>query len=184
MCPLEMAERSSKSLRPNQNGAREMPRVRLMLAPMGASSYSDIKRSLRQLYLDNPRPWLVGFSGGKDSTVLSSRITGSSCPAIPSTGLSQRIWRGSASRSLVRPRDFSQRHPHQDPLRLGWRTTRSYFSRPQGTGARVRVSGMQGADTCSKCQAAGLAQQAPRCCRQTLHAEAHELEGLGGLLEL
>jgi hypothetical protein len=30
---------------------------------MGASSYSDIKDSLRHLYLDDPRPWLVGFSG-------------------------------------------------------------------------------------------------------------------------
>jgi hypothetical protein len=38
-----------------------------MLAPMGASSYSDIKDSLRSLYVDDPRPWLVGFSGGEDS---------------------------------------------------------------------------------------------------------------------
>ena len=41
---------------------------------MGASSYSDIKVSLRSLYLDDPRPWLVGFSGGKDSTMLASLI--------------------------------------------------------------------------------------------------------------
>ncbi len=41
---------------------------------MGASSYSDIKDSLRHLYLDDPRPWLVGFSGGKDSTMLASLI--------------------------------------------------------------------------------------------------------------
>ncbi len=45
-----------------------------MLAPMGASSYSDIKDSLRLLYLEDPRPWLVGFSGGKDSTMLASLI--------------------------------------------------------------------------------------------------------------
>jgi DNA sulfur modification protein DndC len=45
-----------------------------MLAPMGASSYSDIKVSLRSLYLEDPRPWLVGFSGGKDSTMLASLI--------------------------------------------------------------------------------------------------------------
>ena len=25
------------------------------------------KASLRQLYLEDERPWLVGFSGGKDS---------------------------------------------------------------------------------------------------------------------
>ncbi len=41
---------------------------------MGASSYSDIKVSLRSLYLEDTRPWLVGFSGGKDSTMLASLI--------------------------------------------------------------------------------------------------------------
>ena len=41
---------------------------------MGASSYTDIKDSLRHLYLEDPRPWLVGFSGGKDSTMLASLI--------------------------------------------------------------------------------------------------------------
>jgi tRNA(Ile)-lysidine synthase TilS/MesJ len=60
-----------------------------MLAPMGASSYSDIKDSLRHLYLDDPRPWLVGFSGGKDSTMLAllnrplykpyANVSGSEC---------------------------------------------------------------------------------------------------------
>ena len=49
-----------------------MFRARPMLAPMGASSYSEIKSYLRQLYMDDPRPWLVGFSGGKDSTMLAS----------------------------------------------------------------------------------------------------------------
>jgi DNA sulfur modification protein DndC len=41
---------------------------------MDATSYQDIKNSLRQLYLDDPRPWLVGFSGGKDSTMVASLI--------------------------------------------------------------------------------------------------------------
>ena len=48
----------------------ETLQLRPMLAPMDASSYSDIKDSLRSLYLDDPRPWLVGFSGGKHSTGL------------------------------------------------------------------------------------------------------------------
>jgi hypothetical protein len=47
---------------------------RTMLAAMGASSYSDIKSSLRNLYLDDPRPWLAGFSGAEDSTMLASLI--------------------------------------------------------------------------------------------------------------
>lgn len=41
---------------------------------MDATSYHDIKSSLRQIYLDDPRPWLVGFSGGKDSTMVASLI--------------------------------------------------------------------------------------------------------------
>jgi 3'-phosphoadenosine 5'-phosphosulfate sulfotransferase (PAPS reductase)/FAD synthetase len=34
----------------------------------------EIKDSLKQLYLDDPRPWLVGFSGGKDSTLVASPV--------------------------------------------------------------------------------------------------------------
>lgn len=30
--------------------------------------FSEIHDSLHQLYLSDPRPWLVGFSGDKDST--------------------------------------------------------------------------------------------------------------------
>ena len=36
--------------------------------------FHEIKASLRQLYLEDARPWLVGFSGGKDSTMLASLI--------------------------------------------------------------------------------------------------------------
>jgi DNA sulfur modification protein DndC len=36
--------------------------------------FEEIKTSLRQLYLEDGRPWLVGFSGGKDSTMLASLI--------------------------------------------------------------------------------------------------------------
>jgi tRNA(Ile)-lysidine synthase TilS/MesJ len=32
---------------------------------MPTISFQDIKRSLRQLYVEDERPWLVGFSGGK-----------------------------------------------------------------------------------------------------------------------
>ena len=41
---------------------------------MDATSYHDIKSSPRQLYLDDPRPWLVGFCGRKDSTTVASVI--------------------------------------------------------------------------------------------------------------
>jgi DNA sulfur modification protein DndC len=41
---------------------------------MTTTTYQDIKNSLRQLYLEDERPWLVGFSGGKDSTMLASLV--------------------------------------------------------------------------------------------------------------
>jgi hypothetical protein len=44
---------------------------------MEKSAYRGIKTALRQLYLDDPRPWLVGFSGGKaesDETPSSATL--------------------------------------------------------------------------------------------------------------
>ncbi len=41
---------------------------------MPTRTYRDIRDTLTQLYLDDNRPWLVGFSGGKDSTMLASLI--------------------------------------------------------------------------------------------------------------
>ncbi len=41
---------------------------------MAATAYKEIKDSLTQLYAEDERPWLVGFSGGKDSTMLASII--------------------------------------------------------------------------------------------------------------
>ena len=41
---------------------------------MAVTIFQDIKRSLRRLYVEDERPWLVGFSGGKDSTMLASLI--------------------------------------------------------------------------------------------------------------
>lgn len=41
---------------------------------MADTTYKDIINTLTQLYLKDDRPWLVGFSGGKDSTMLASLI--------------------------------------------------------------------------------------------------------------
>src|SRR6266511_3818209 len=41
---------------------------------MEPSFYQDIRNSLCELYLEDTRPWLVGFSGGKDSTMLASLV--------------------------------------------------------------------------------------------------------------
>ena len=41
---------------------------------MNTTTYQDIKNELHQLYTEDDRPWLVGFSGGKDSTMLASLV--------------------------------------------------------------------------------------------------------------
>lgn len=41
---------------------------------MATTAYTNIRDLLCQLYLYDDRPWLVGFSGGKDSTMLASLI--------------------------------------------------------------------------------------------------------------
>ena len=41
---------------------------------MAAANISEIKNSLRELYLADSRPWLVGFSGGKDSSLVAQLI--------------------------------------------------------------------------------------------------------------
>ena len=38
---------------------------------MAAVSYQEIKAQLRELYVHDERPWLVGFSGGKAPTTSS-----------------------------------------------------------------------------------------------------------------
>ncbi len=45
------------------------------MPPMGGSLYQAIKDSLRRLYVEDNRPWLVGYSGGKDSTMVASKKT-------------------------------------------------------------------------------------------------------------
>jgi DNA sulfur modification protein DndC len=41
---------------------------------MTTIAYARIRDLLCHLYLEDNRPWLVGFSGGKDSTMLASLI--------------------------------------------------------------------------------------------------------------
>lgn len=41
---------------------------------MAATIFQDIRRSLRQLYLEHERPWLVRSSGGKESIILAPPI--------------------------------------------------------------------------------------------------------------
>ena len=41
---------------------------------MAAISFQEIKAQLRELYAQDERPWLAGFSGGKDSTMVASLV--------------------------------------------------------------------------------------------------------------
>ena len=41
---------------------------------MRATSFQEIEDNLRQPYVSDGRPWLVGFSGGKDSTLVATLI--------------------------------------------------------------------------------------------------------------
>ncbi len=41
----------------------------------GQSNFKEIVDDLRALYVADPRPWLVGFSGGKDSTLVGALVT-------------------------------------------------------------------------------------------------------------
>jgi DNA sulfur modification protein DndC len=41
---------------------------------MSTTTYRDIRDTLSRLYIEDDRPWLVGFSGGKDSTMLASLV--------------------------------------------------------------------------------------------------------------
>lgn len=38
--------------------------------------FVEIVEALRSLYLNDKRPWVVGYSGGKDSTMLVSLVFG------------------------------------------------------------------------------------------------------------
>jgi|GEM_PF-3018678 len=40
----------------------------------GQTNFKEIVEDLRALYLADPRPWLVGFSGGKDSTLVGALV--------------------------------------------------------------------------------------------------------------
>jgi DNA sulfur modification protein DndC len=42
--------------------------------PSPAADYASIREFLRELYVHDERPWLVGFSGGKDSTMVAALI--------------------------------------------------------------------------------------------------------------
>src|SRR5258708_7736405 len=42
--------------------------------PMSRNIYQSIIASLQEMYLNDERPWLVGFSGGKDSTMVASLV--------------------------------------------------------------------------------------------------------------
>jgi len=75
-------------------------------------NYQDIKTWLRRLYADDPRPWLVGFSGGKDSTRVASLVFGF-VPYGPLERRPQAHWGAFGKPGLP------QHNPPQRPARPG-----------------------------------------------------------------
>jgi DNA sulfur modification protein DndC len=65
-------------MRPELIGTSKVPAI--------ATTYQELKLGIRDLYLQDDRPWLVGFSGGKDSTLVASLIF----EAVLSVSLQQR----------------------------------------------------------------------------------------------
>ncbi|MBI5385110.1 MAG: phosphoadenosine phosphosulfate reductase family protein [Verrucomicrobia bacterium] len=41
---------------------------------MSGNNFQEIRDTLRELYREDARPWLVGFSGGKDSTLVAALV--------------------------------------------------------------------------------------------------------------
>ncbi len=79
--------------------------------------FEEIKASLQQLYQEDERPWLVGFSGGKDSTMLASLIF-DAVPVHPrraaEEGISDRLH--GHPRGNSRHRRDDRRHAGPDAL--------------------------------------------------------------------
>ena len=57
---------------------------------MAGGKYREIQQSLGRLYQEDPRPWLVGFSGGKDSTLVTSLVV-ETVAAIPDAQRSKPV---------------------------------------------------------------------------------------------
>ena len=51
--------------------------------PMSDTNFTEILKNLQGLYLSDERPWLVGFSGGKDSTMLAALVFSTVMTILP-----------------------------------------------------------------------------------------------------
>jgi len=70
-----------------------------MLPATTLTGYQAIKESLFALYLDDPRPWLAGFSGGNDGTKVASLVF-DAVPSIPPDHCAKPVailWKKSSS---------------------------------------------------------------------------------------
>ena len=79
---LELAQPALTLDRP-RSGLAKLAETTTLPALMVPDTYQTIKASLRQLYLEDARPWLVGFSGGKDSTMVASLVFDTVLSVLP-----------------------------------------------------------------------------------------------------
>jgi hypothetical protein len=50
---------------------------------MPGTDYQEIKSGLQRLYLEDNRPWLVGFSGHQDTTIQPRNTRNTRMPTLP-----------------------------------------------------------------------------------------------------
>ena len=54
-------------------------------------SITDIHDEIREQYLNDNRPWIIGFSGGKDSTCLA-QLVWNALSRLPKEKLQKRVY--------------------------------------------------------------------------------------------
>lgn len=69
------------------------------LAKLLARMFGEIRNSLAELYRQDARPWLVGYSGGKDSTMVTSLVVDALLAQPPE----QSFWVNSIGRGFPPP---------------------------------------------------------------------------------
>ena len=69
--------------------------------------FEEIKAEMRAVYLHDDRPWMIGFSGGKDSTLLASLVM-EMLAALPDNQKKKKVYVVSSDTGVENPvvRDY------------------------------------------------------------------------------
>ncbi len=97
--------------------------------------FTAIQATLRDLYLTDPRPWLVGFSGGKDSTMVAALIF-EAIASLPEKERTEGHFTIRRSLPPCREQELIHRLPHRLHIRIGKRRV----ERGHGIGVVARAA--------------------------------------------